>query len=216
PEESALTERSTVELLVELAKRAFLWIDSRTHDSIKSRMDNLLVNFASKVDFGQDNVDDQLNFYVDMRQTFPLFSELRSQLIVLVNVLGMKQVQLLRAQQQPQKYKTANSKRYEIQQTTDFIKGCIAFCHVTLPSLEEESTKRAKLALETASLALNATLIGQSEDLLDMSVEALRQIPKTRTVKSDIIDADLEFCEIASQILGLLLVMPGHPHNGPF
>ncbi|KAK2955827.1 putative VPS35 endosomal protein sorting factor-like [Blattamonas nauphoetae] len=200
PSDPPITDSVTSHFLFEMAKKAFLWIDSLTHQDEINSIDQLLCSFASKVNMGRD-IEQQLTFYVDMRRVFPKFENLKCNLVLYVNSLIMHTLKMTR-------YKY--SKRAQ-----SFIKSCLSYSHVTIPSVVSCS-QRIRLLISTSAAALWSGLLGQADVLLQLLITQIQDMPATKVVGNDTVSTDEELVELISEIISLLVVAPGHPTLGPF
>lgn len=96
----------------------------------------MTVGFVTRMDFGRD-LEQQLNFYVECRAAFPNFDAVKE-----VCVLGVVRL----AQRTHAYVKGKHSKK-----TTVFVKACLAYCHITIPSLQDY-VKRLELLLLCAQV----------------------------------------------------------------
>jgi hypothetical protein len=86
----------------------------------------LICNFLEKIDFGQD-LEQQLNVFVDCRAAFPNLDGVKDRLVLAVCKLAMKAHQLMKGK--------------HTKKTAAFVKACMAFCHITIPSIESIFTR---------------------------------------------------------------------------
>ena len=87
--------------------------------------------------------------------------------------------------------------------TLDAARACVAFCHVTLPSLQQAQPK-LNLMLQAASVALMNGLVSQSESLVRGAVALARE--EAEGAERD---------GFLRQCASLCLLLPGHPQLGP-
>ncbi|MQL72084.1 hypothetical protein Taro_004424, partial [Colocasia esculenta] len=104
------------------------------------------------VDFG-DEREQHLEFLVMCRSAFRNIDELKEFFIHSSNLLAMKAI------------KAVNE--YQL-----FVKACIAFNEVTIPSISANSS-RLNLYLETAEIALSGGLVSHVDGLLDSAITCL-------------------------------------------
>ena len=75
-----------------------------------------------KVDFKRD-LEQQLNIYVECRAAFPNLEIVKDRLVLRVAALAMKAHRL--------------TKGRHTKKTSAFVKACLAYCHVTIPSVDD-------------------------------------------------------------------------------
>ena len=80
----------------------------------------LLNGFIEKIDFGRD-LEQQLNTYVECRSIFCNLDEIKDKLILCVCNLAVRACRFMKAKH--------NKK------TAAFSKACLAYCHITIPSI---------------------------------------------------------------------------------
>ena len=78
----------------------------------------------------------------------------------------------------------------------DMANACIAFCHITIPSLPD-SVRARRLMLQAANVALMNGLVSQAESLI---IESMADT------------CDIEFLK---SVCAFILMLPGHPQKGP-
>ncbi|KAH7827557.1 uncharacterized protein MONOS_5633 [Monocercomonoides exilis] len=200
PSVPPITDSVTVYYLFEMAKKAFLWVDSFTAEDELNRMDKMLVQFATKVDLGRD-IEQQLTFYVDLRRVFPKYELLKTKIVLFVNGLAMKTCRFVNF--------------HHTKRTLSFVKGCVAFSHVTCPSVADVGD-RIRLLIDSACVAFANNLIGQAEVLLRLMITQILEMPATKTIRSETVDTEPELVELVSEMMSLLVIAPGHPTFGAF
>jgi len=116
-------------------------------------------------------------------------------------------------------HKITNGKHNNKTQT--FVKACIAFCHITIPTLDDEE-KQIKLFLLTAQASLLNGLIGETDSLLKAILAGMDEkftsdaskITKIgKKVEVEYVENLYKMGELLQSILGFLVVVPSNPEN---
>jgi len=185
----------------------FLTYGKALHDSLNStsfqdevrQVTQLVINCINKIDFGRD-VEKQLNFYVDCRQTFINLDGVKNRLVYGVVSICQKTLTLVKGKHSAK--------------TTAFIRACIAFCFITIPSIDD-IFMRMNLYLVSASIALQNQALSQADALLKAAITFVQEIPPILEFKQVKSTEDWTVSYM-SDFISLLVVVPGHPENGPF
>ncbi|KAN0025999.1 hypothetical protein ACTFIV_006979 [Dictyostelium citrinum] len=185
----------------------FLTYGKALHDSLNSlsfqdevrQVTQLVVNCINKIDFGRD-VEKQLNFYVECRQTFINFDGVKNRLVYGVCEICEKTLTLVKGKHTPK--------------TTSFIRACVAYCFITIPSIDDIFLKM-NLYLVSSSVALQNQALSQADALLKAAITFIQEIPPILEFKQVKSTEDWTISYI-SDFISLLVVTPGHPESGPF
>ena len=100
---------------------------------------------AHQVHFGRD-FETQLNFYVECRQTFANVDAVMEALVVATCTVIMETLRIVGG---------THSRK-----TKDFVRACVAYCYITIPSIESITT-RLSLYLSAGQVALANSCIPQ-------------------------------------------------------
>jgi hypothetical protein len=95
------------------------------------------------------------------------------------------------------------------------VKACLAYCHITIPSLDDIFL-RLRLYLIVAQVALVNTMIVQSEHFIKAAITLLHDVPPYLEVNKFQISTEPNFLSYCRTLTSFLLYFPGHPKNGPF
>ncbi|EAL70691.1 hypothetical protein DDB_G0273559 [Dictyostelium discoideum AX4] len=185
----------------------FLTYGKALHDSLNSlsfqdevrQVTQLVVNCINKIDFGRD-VEKQLNFYVECRQTFINFDGVKNRLVYGVCEICEKTLNLVKGKHTPK--------------TTSFIRACVAYCFITIPSIDDIFLKM-NLYLVSSSVALQNQALSQADALLKAAITFIQEIPPILEFKQVKSTEDWTISYV-SDFISLLVVTPGHPESGPF
>ncbi len=103
--------------------------------------------------------------------------------------------------------------------TSSFIRACVAFCIITIPSIENIIT-RLTLYLNTAQVALMNGSTAQADSLFDSLTKTIKEVPPimqetnaaTATSKTKPIDSWI--VSFSANLFTALLLMPDYPSQG--
>lgn len=187
----------------------FMFDIGRTlHDSIdvlspegeKRHVASLLCSFIDKIDFGRD-LEQQLNQYVECRAIFCNLDQVKDKLINCVCNLAMKCYYVMRR---------VHSKR-----TSSFVKACLAYCHITVPSIGD-TYRKLQLLLYCAEVALQNQCLPQTDTCLKSAISLIPEMPSSEEIDGKVVHTEDKLLNIVRQLLSLLVIAPGHPEHGPF
>ena len=187
----------------------FLFDIGRTlHDSIdvlspegeKRHIASLLCSFITKIDFGRD-LEQQLNMYVECRAIFCNLDQVKDKLINCVCNLAMRCYHLV---------KGTHSRK-----TSSFVKACLAYCHITVPSISDVYRK-LQLLLQCAEVALQNQCLPQTDTFLKSAISLLPDMPPTEEIDGKHLHTEEKLLSVVKQLLSFLVLAPGHPEHGPF
>jgi hypothetical protein len=109
-----------INTLFDLGRTIHDSVDCLSPISEVAEISQLICNFIYNVDFGR-NLEQQLNFYVECRSIFCNLDLVKDRLIVCVSGLAVRA------------YKIVKGKHTK--KTSNFVKACLAYCHITIPSI---------------------------------------------------------------------------------
>ncbi len=118
-----------------------------TVEDERRQISNLICNFIKKVDFGRD-FEQQLTFYVEARAAFPNLDSVFVTLVHCVNKLAVDTRCIVNG--------------HHTRKTDAFVKGCAAFCYITIPSIVSVMS-RMDLYLLSGQVALTNVCLGQGD-----------------------------------------------------
>jgi len=99
--------------------------------------------------------------------------------------------------------------------TASFVKACLAYCHITIPSLDDLFSK-LYLFLQCAEVALVNQMVVQAEALVKSAVALIPEVPHIVEENNVKRFTDDELANYLRNFASFLLLFPGHPKNGPF
>ncbi|NXS80622.1 CP062 protein, partial [Erpornis zantholeuca] len=185
---------------------ALLHICKTMHDSVnaltledeKRTLAALINGFIKMVSFGRD-FEQQLSFYVEARSMFCNLEPVLVQLIHSVNQLAMETRRVMKG----------NHSR----KTAAFVRACVAFCFITIPSLSSIFT-RLNLYLHSGQVALANQCLSQADAFFKAAVSLVPEVPKTISVDGKMRASDAFLLEFLCNFFSTLLVVPDHPEQG--
>jgi hypothetical protein len=117
----SLTDGFLIHSIFTLAKTMHDKIDFLSNQEERNRISNTICAIIKKIDFGKD-LDKQLNVYTTARGMFINLDKVTEQLINSTNNLAVKAHVLTKGRHN--------------QKTKNFCKACIAYSHITIPTLD--------------------------------------------------------------------------------
>ena len=175
-------------------------VDSLTFEDERRQIAHLLIAFIRCIDYGRD-LEQQLSTYVECRQAFTSLDTVTAELIQRVALLANRAHFLMKGR---------HSKK-----TSAFVKACIAYVHITIPSLDDRFA-RLRLFLVGAQVALVNHMITQSEALLKAAISLLADVPAYQTINGVQASSEEMLLSYVRNFTSFLLLFPGHPEHGPF
>ena len=187
-----------------LITHCMLGVARNLHDSVDplapegeaQSIASLFQKFIGNVDYGKD-FESQLAFFVECRAAFHRLPSIFRALVLKVASLAMRTLILMGGK---------HSKK-----TAPFVKACLAYCHITIPSIRC-SCDRMTLLTHCAEVALRNQCLPQTDAFLKAAISLLPELPSP----SSETDAEERVADMLRPLLSLLLVVPGHPEIGPF
>ncbi|XP_055343694.1 LOW QUALITY PROTEIN: VPS35 endosomal protein-sorting factor-like [Paramacrobiotus metropolitanus] len=174
-------------------------ISSLSSDDEKRAAAALICGFIRRVDFGKD-FERQLSFYGECREAFHNLDDVAEFLVHCVNHLAMSTRAIQKGQHN--------------RRTAAFVRACVAFSFITVPSLYHIPSQ-LHLYLECAQVALANQCVGQVEALIKAAIQLFNsskdELESFATKMHPVHRIVIEF---ASDLLGLLLIVPDPPEQG--
>ncbi|XP_011046723.1 PREDICTED: UPF0505 protein C16orf62 homolog isoform X2 [Populus euphratica] len=187
-----LHDLSTIQLLFEISQSLHDAIDfgSMKDDEYQQPL-RLISRFVEMVDYGTE-MDRHLTFLVECRGAFGIINELKETLVHSSNCLAIKALK-------------------DGRKHLNFVKSCIAFSEVTIPSVLEHVVQ-FNLYIETAEVALLGGLVSHSDGLVVSAISCLECFDLTDGSRTSI-DAGGMLSSI-QKLCSLLVMFPGNPDQG--
>ncbi|XP_028069439.1 UPF0505 protein isoform X2 [Camellia sinensis] len=187
-----ICDPTIIQFIFEVSQSLHDGIDySNMRDDDNQQRARLISRFVNMVDYGME-VERQLAFLVECRGAFRSINELKETLVHSSNCLAVK------AMKDGQKH-------------LSFVKSCIAYSEVTIPSVPSR-VRQFILYLETAEIALLGGLVSHSDGLLDSAIICLQTL--------DLMDGSRlpnevdGILSLIRKLCSLLVLVPGNPERG--
>lgn len=176
----------------QIAKTLHDKIDAMSSEEEIARVSRTISKILMKIDFGRD-LDKTLNVLTQARGFFINLDGVTETLICLVTGLTTRAHALVKGKHN--------------QKTKAFVKACVAYSHITIPTLESVE-KQLQYFMMTAEVAMLNGLIGETDSLLKAILATADENfdPKRAGAIGDIL----------LQMLGLLVIVPSNPETAYF
>jgi hypothetical protein len=190
-----------INALFTIARTVHDSIDYLTPDGEKKFISQLLCRFIDKVDFGKD-LEQQLNVYVECRAIFCNLDTVRDKLVYKVSDLAMRAFRCMKGK---------HSKK-----TGAFVKAALAYCYITIASIDDVR-RRLVLLLHSAQIALLNQCLPQTDAFLKAAITMVPEFPPyDDTQEGRRTHTEEKLAEYVRKLLSTLVITPGHPVHGPF
>jgi len=184
-----------------VAKTVHDSINALSFDDDKREISILLCQFIQKLDFSRD-LERHLNFYVEARRAFINLDAVKVELVKGACQLAIRTQQFVKGKLN--------------KQTSAFVRACVAYCFITIPSIEVIFERLYMFTLAGNIAMLNQSL-PQADSLFKAAIQLVRDVPRhieERDGKSSPTSNDL--IAYLKYFLSILVAVPGHPDHGPF
>jgi hypothetical protein len=199
--ESLQADPVIINSIFDLAKTVHDSVNPLSEEYEKDKVKQCLCNFINKVDFGTA-FEKQLNFYVDCRRAFSQFDEVKEAIIFQVLNMVHKTYQYVKGK--------------HTKKTAPFVKACLAFCHISIPSIES-LFKRMHLFILCGQMAVLNNMLPHADTLFKAAIETIVDIPNLITNPDNTIyDTEPELVGLIKLLISCLIPVPGHPEHGAF
>ncbi|XP_024530935.1 UPF0505 protein [Selaginella moellendorffii] len=167
-------------------------LDSFSSDDDRRQIARLVVRFIQLADYGK-NLETQLDFLVECRAAFPRMDAVREEVVRASHGIAMSTFKL---------WKGCHSEA-----SMDFVKSCIAFNEITIPSITDV-TVRVQLYITTGEVALMNGLLSYVLNLLKSGILCLQELRSEDSNNED------ELRPLLLKLCSFLVVVPGDPELG--
>uniref|UniRef100_A0A8D2JCA2 VPS35 endosomal protein-sorting factor-like n=1 Tax=Varanus komodoensis TaxID=61221 RepID=A0A8D2JCA2_VARKO len=174
------------------------FINALTLEDEKRMLASLINGFLRMVSFGRD-FEQQLSFYVEARSMFCNLEPVLVQLIHSVNQLAMETRKVMKG----------NHSR----KTAAFVRACVAFCFITIPSLTSIFS-RLNLYLLSGQVALANQCLSQGDAFFKAAISLVPEVPKTINIEGKMRPSEAFLLEFLCNFFSTLLIIPDHPEQG--
>ena len=175
-------------------------VDSLSEDSERTHIARLICAFIDKMDFGAD-LEGQLNIYVECRGAFCNLDDVQDRLVLGVVGLAARAHKFMKGR--------------HTKKTGAFVKACLAFCHITIPSIECVFA-RMHLMLLCGNVALINACLPQTDTFFKGAVSLIPEAPEHVMEEHKRVSTELRMVSFVKQYCAAMLMVPGHPQHGPF
>uniref|UniRef100_A0A2P2LXU0 UPF0505 protein C16orf62 homolog n=2 Tax=Rhizophora mucronata TaxID=61149 RepID=A0A2P2LXU0_RHIMU len=187
-----LRDPTIIQLLFEITQSLHYGLDfANMKDDDNQQATRLISRFIQMVDYG-GAVEQHLTFLVECRGAFGSINEIKETLVHSSNFLATKALK-------------------DGEKHLSFVKSCLAFCEVTIPSISAQ-IRQLNLYLETAEVALIGGLVSHSDGLIVSAISCLESAHFTDGSRTSI-DVDVILSSI-HKLCGLLVMVPANPKEG--
>ncbi|XP_073218385.1 VPS35 endosomal protein-sorting factor-like isoform X3 [Lepidochelys kempii] len=174
------------------------FINALTLEDEKRMLASLINGFIKMVSFGRD-FEQQLSFYVEARSMFCNLEPVLVQLVHSVNQLAMETRKVMKG----------NHSR----KTAAFVRACVAFCFITIPSLTSIFA-RLNLYLNSGQVALANQCLSQADAFFKAAVSLVPEVPKMINIDGKMRPSEPFLLEFFCNFFSTLLIVPDHPEQG--
>mmetsp|Transcript_6803 Transcript_6803/g.9916 ORF Transcript_6803/g.9916 Transcript_6803/m.9916 type:complete len:950 (+) Transcript_6803:3342-6191(+) len=210
---SAFSRRTTpvsdpviINSLFDLAKTVHDSVTIFSPSDTRTEVSNVVSKFLTLVNYGTQ-YDKHLSFLVDCRKSFPNFDGIKETLIQQSVFLG---INTFRAMERTGSTSVTSSR------TKTFVKSCIAFGHITVPSISNLFL-RIRLYMFVIQLSLLTNILPPAESMMVCLIDDIKKIKAIDLGdENQIRSNEPMLVDLLSQLGSLLVCFPGHPTKGPF
>jgi len=142
-----------------------------------------------------------LNFFVDCRRAFANLDYVKSQLVIGVCNLAMKALRIIKGKHNPK--------------TAAFVRACVAYCFITIPSMEDV-LQQLNLYLLAGTVALQNQALPQADGLFRSAIKLIQEVPPRIEIDQQIRSTHDSLVSFLNTFVASLVFIPGHPEHGPF
>lgn len=187
--------------LFDLAKTVHDSVNTLSEEKEKMEVSQLLVNFINKIDFGT-SFEKQLNFFVECRRSLSSFDAVKEALTMQVLQMVAKTYDFVKGK--------------HTKKTFEFVKACMAFVHITIPSIDSIFT-RLYLYVLSGQVSLMNNLLGQADVLFKIAIETIAEVPTLIMLENQTaIPTEVELVTFVNYLASCFISIPSHPDLGPF
>ncbi|KAJ9153808.1 hypothetical protein P3X46_027210 [Hevea brasiliensis] len=179
---------TTIQFLFEISQSLHDVMDfANVKDDDNQKSAHLICRFVQMVDYGAE-MEQHLTFLVECRRAFGSVNELKETLVHSSNYLATKALK-------------------DRETNLSFVKSCVAFSEVTIPSISSQ-VRQLNLYLETTEVALLGGLISHSDGLIFSAISCLENVDYTDGSRTPT-DVDGILSSI-QKLCSLLVMVPGN------
>lgn len=157
----------------------------------RRQISDLISHFIKTIDYGKD-FEKQLSFYVEARTSFPNFDSVFVTLVHSVNSLAIHTHRIVNGQ--------------HTRRTAAFVRGCVAYCFITIPSITSISTQM-DLYLLSGQIALTNHCLGQADACFGAAIKLIDELAKSGDFDNKKL-AETYLTQFTSNLLSTLIMVP--------
>uniref|UniRef100_A0A0K8V8T8 UPF0505 protein CG8202 n=2 Tax=Bactrocera latifrons TaxID=174628 RepID=A0A0K8V8T8_BACLA len=173
-------------------------VTAQSVEDERRQISHLISSFIRKVTYTKD-FERQLSFYVDAREAF---TDLDAVYITLVNSVNKLAVGIRHV-----------IKGNYTQKTGAFVKACIAFCFISIPSITAIQNQM-DLYLLTGQVALLNQCLGQADACFEAALQLVSNLPRSVETEGKSLDLETYLVSYLCNMLATLVVVPDSPDQG--
>ncbi|ETN59685.1 esophageal cancer associated protein [Anopheles darlingi] len=173
-------------------------VNALTGEDERRQISGLICHFVRKVDFGRD-FEQQLAFYVEARSVLSNLDSALSTLIHSVNRLATSTRRIVRGQ--------------HTQKTGAFVKACVAYCFITIPSIIDVRT-RMELYLQSGQVALLNVCLQQADSCFEAALNLIPEVPRMVEIDGKLQSTEGFLKTYVVNFLSTLVIVPDNPTQG--
>ena len=189
-----------IQTLFAVAKDLHDSLDALSYTDDRQQIAGLICKFICKIDFGRD-LQQQFNMYVDCRAAFANLDIVNWRLSIAVAGLAVRAYGFVRGN--------------HTRKTTNFVKACLAYCHITIPSIDDPF-KRLALFRLCGMIALRNRLLPQTDTFLKAAITLIPDMPSHEVIDHKRVPTENKLIDYIQALMSTFIVVPGHPEHGPF
>lgn len=175
-------------------------LDSLSVEDERRQIGSIISRFIHQIDFGRD-LEQQLHVLVDCRAAFFNLDVVKDHLVSAAATLAMRAHKLMKGR---------HSKK-----TTAFVKACLAFAHITIPSIDNPFSRMA-LFQQLGQVAIVNQCLPQADTFFKSVIQEIPDLPAVLEIAGKSIPTEAPLEKFLRGFLAALVVVPGHPDHGPF
>lgn len=188
-----ITDPVILNSLTYLCKIIHDTVNALTLEDDKREVSDLIISFISRVSFHRD-FQSHLEFLVEARSNYSNLEPVIAFLVTCANKISMETNRIVKGQ---------HTKR-----TMTFVRACLAYSFITIPSLNDAVTK-LQLYLSSAQVALLNSCLPQTDAFLQALIEVISTMP----IKLELQDGRTRSLEpflvsYVADLLSFLLIVP--------
>lgn len=177
-------------------------IDSLSFEDEQRKIAELINQFISKVDFGND-LEQHLTFLVECRAAYPKLERVKHNLVMAALGLANRTLAFVKGR--------------HTKKTAAFVKACIAYTHITIPSFNDELA-RMRFFILAGQVSLLHQLLAQADTLFKAAIMQIKDIQPTSRIDNRSVSNAPALTNLVIKFASVLVIVPGHPDpkHGPF